>query len=171
MELLSVKQKRHSYYIANREHFRQKHREWYEKNSEQRKQYKLANKDRIRQTQSEWYDKNREKVSDYDLKKRYGISKAEYECILTVQNGVCAGCGNPPTTRKLDVDHNHETNKVRCLLCHTCNKAQGGLKENVSTFCNLLERLIEDKGFRKEDIDTVQNLLARLNSRKHSFST
>ncbi len=164
MEFLDAKQKRHAYYIANREHFRKKRQEWLEKNSEYRRKYTLKNREKIQNVQAEWYSRNKERVSEYDLQKRYGISKAEYNRILTIQNGVCAGCGNPPTTRKLDVDHNHDTKKVRCLLCHTCNKAQGGLKGNISTFCNLLKILIRDRGLKSEDITQVQNLLSHLQS-------
>jgi hypothetical protein len=38
------------------------------------------------------------------------------------EGGVCAICGRPPKTRKLHVDHDHKTGKVRGLLCYTCNR-------------------------------------------------
>jgi len=41
--------------------------------------------------------------------------------MLQVQGGVCAICGNPPKTRRLDVDHDHKTGVIRGLLCFTCN--------------------------------------------------
>jgi hypothetical protein len=52
-----------------------------------------------------------------------GISEDEYAELLERQGGVCAICGNPPKTRRLSVDHNHRTGKVRGLLCFRCNRA------------------------------------------------
>jgi hypothetical protein len=44
-----------------------------------------------------------------------------YDRLLGEQGGVCAICGNPPKTRRLHIDHDHKTGKVRGLLCHRCN--------------------------------------------------
>lgn len=52
-----------------------------------------------------------------------GLSLEEYDALLAAQGGGCAICGNPPKTRRLDVDHDHRTGKVRGLLCHRCNRA------------------------------------------------
>jgi hypothetical protein len=52
-----------------------------------------------------------------------GLSLAEYDALLAAQGGGCAICGNPPKTRRLDVDHDHKSGKVRGLLCHRCNRA------------------------------------------------
>lgn len=54
--------------------------------------------------------------------KQLGIDDAEYERLLEAQNGGCAICGNPPKTRRLHVDHNHRTGRVRGLLCFRCNR-------------------------------------------------
>jgi hypothetical protein len=51
-----------------------------------------------------------------------GITDQEYERLLGEQEGGCAICGNPPKTRRLHVDHNHRTGKVRGLLCFRCNR-------------------------------------------------
>ena len=59
----------------------------------------------------------------YDWK-RYGINitPKEYLKLLKKQNGVCAICGKTNKSKKdLAVDHNHETGKVRGLLCTWCN--------------------------------------------------
>jgi hypothetical protein len=52
-----------------------------------------------------------------------GITDDDYEALLAAQGGGCAICGNPPKTRRLHVDHDHKTGKVRGLLCHRCNRA------------------------------------------------
>jgi Recombination endonuclease VII len=55
--------------------------------------------------------------------KQLGVTDDEYQRLLTFQGGVCAICGNPPKNRRLSVDHNHRTGKVRGLLCFRCNRA------------------------------------------------
>jgi hypothetical protein len=61
---------------------------------------------------------------------RYGITLEQYEAQLDKQGGVCAICCNPPTTRRLCVDHNHETGEVRGLICNSCNRGLGYLKDD-----------------------------------------
>ena len=56
-------------------------------------------------------------------KSRTGLPLAEYDALLAAQGGGCAICGNAPKTRRLHVDHDHKTGKVRGLLCHRCNRA------------------------------------------------
>lgn len=51
-----------------------------------------------------------------------GVTDAEYEQLLAWQDGHCALCPNEPRTRRLHVDHDHRTGKVRGLLCHRCNR-------------------------------------------------
>ncbi len=62
--------------------------------------------------------------------RRYGLSEADYQKLLTQQNGVCAICGQAPTKAPLSVDHDHATNKVRGLLCINCNMALGQMNDN-----------------------------------------
>jgi len=51
-----------------------------------------------------------------------GVSEETYTALWEKQGGGCAICGNPPKTRRLHVDHNHRTGKVRGLLCFRCNR-------------------------------------------------
>ncbi len=51
-----------------------------------------------------------------------GVTDAEYDRLLAAQGGGCAICGNPPKTRRLHVDHDHKTGRVRGLLCHRDNR-------------------------------------------------
>jgi hypothetical protein len=55
--------------------------------------------------------------------KQLGISDTDYAALLEAQEGGCAICGNSPKTRRLSVDHDHATGRVRGLLCHRCNRA------------------------------------------------
>ena len=51
-----------------------------------------------------------------------GIDDAEYERLLEAQGGHCALCTGKPKTRRLHVDHDHLTGRVRGLLCYRCNR-------------------------------------------------
>jgi hypothetical protein len=55
--------------------------------------------------------------------KQLGVTDEEYARLLAAQGGHCALCPNTPKTRRLHVDHDHATGKVRGLLCHRCNRA------------------------------------------------
>jgi len=74
------------------------------------------------------------------IKKRYGITKADYERMLFVQMGLCAICLIKPT-HKLHVDHDHLSGKVRGLLCGNCNKALGLLRDNTDFLIKAIEYL------------------------------
>jgi hypothetical protein len=84
-------------------------------------------------------EKTRKSNSERQLKKNYGITFDEYDKMLERQGGVCATCGKPPNGRRLHVDHDHRTGKIRGLLCHGCNVALGSVDDNPS----ILQRLIE----------------------------
>ena len=59
--------------------------------------------------------------------KRFGLTPELYDAILKKQGGKCALCGGDETVmnngvpKRLSVDHDHERNVVRGLLCMACN--------------------------------------------------
>jgi Autographiviridae endonuclease VII len=55
---------------------------------------------------------------------------ADYEAMYERQGGRCAICGT--SEEKLVVDHNHQTNSVRELLCHLCNTLIGCAHEDIA---------------------------------------
>ena len=57
------------------------------------------------------------------LKGKYNMTQDDYNTLFLAQQGRCAICGKEV---KLVVDHNHETGKVRGLLCKICNYALAG---------------------------------------------
>mgnify|MGYP006145022585 CR=1 FL=1 len=66
------------------------------------------------------------------IEKVYGIDGETYKALLKLQRGVCYICHRAPKTKRLAVDHDHETGRVRGLLCpdneRGCNMAVlGGL--------------------------------------------
>ena len=62
----------------------------------------------------------------------YGMTPEDYETILIRQNGGCAIC-RTKSSRRLVVDHCHETGMVRGLLCDACNKGLGNFAERPAT--------------------------------------
>lgn len=51
-----------------------------------------------------------------------GVTKDQYDRLLAAQGGHCALCPSTPKTRRLHVDHEHRSGRVRGLLCHRCNR-------------------------------------------------
>ena len=61
------------------------------------------------------------------LQKAYGISLDDYNKLFAQQSGKCAICRKPQSefNYPLHVDHDHQTRKVRGLLCCGCNTGLG----------------------------------------------
>ena len=80
------------------------------------------------------------------LKKNYNISLEEYDELLLNQNGKCAICGGEGLIKKgnLCIDHCHITNKVRGLLCHSCNTGLGQFRDNIDLLNNAIKYLKEN---------------------------
>jgi Recombination endonuclease VII len=64
----------------------------------------------------------------YHLKQRYGIGVDEFDELVRQQGGVCLLCGRPDPEH---VDHDHETGKVRGILCFNCNGGLGQFRDSV----------------------------------------
>lgn len=81
----------------------------------------------------------------YRLRDSYGLTSQQYDAMLAKQRGLCAACGGLPgkssRTRKLAVDHDHATGRVRGLLCHRCNTALGLLREDLDRITRLWKYL------------------------------
>jgi hypothetical protein len=60
----------------------------------------------------------------------YGITVEDYDQMLESQGGGCYICGVGPSSRALDIDHDHRTGKVRGLLCSNHNRALGLLGDD-----------------------------------------
>jgi hypothetical protein len=107
--------------------------------TEQSRAWRAANPERARATVRAWRQRNPERnkanrralYRKHDLKKDFGLTIEEYDAMLAAQLGVCAICGREETAtyrgriRQLAVDHDHETGKIRGLLCGQCNRGLG----------------------------------------------
>jgi hypothetical protein len=75
---------------------------------------------------------------DWNLQRRYGIDAQEYDALLKEQGGVCAICKSPPSSKRLSVDHDHDTGTVRGLLCVRCNSRVEWTQDNYAAVLGYL---------------------------------
>lgn len=132
-----------AYSAANAERIRERARRWRLKNkkykAEKDKEWRLNNADRKRENGKRYYEKTKDKFRAIDLKRNYGMTVEQYDSMLKAQNGVCAICfGVNKNGKRLAVDHDHNTGKVRELLCASCNLVIGHCRESAEN----LERAI-----------------------------
>lgn len=80
----------------------------------------------------------------------YGITEVEYWALYEAQGGRCYGCQRATgKTKKLSVDHDHKTGKVRGLLCTLCNRdVLGHLREDVDALRRLADYIENPPAFR-----------------------
>ncbi len=66
----------------------------------------------------------------YNLKRLFGLTVEEYDLLFALQGGMCAICSEKSVKKRLAVDHDHMTGRVRGLLCEACNQTLGKMREN-----------------------------------------
>jgi len=126
---------------------------------EKRKIYTERNQEYNKKTRNKaktWLDENRkknpEKYKNYATKynetnaydkvtkriiRKYGLKLEEYNQFVIDCNNKCNICGLQETrkflgeTRRLFLDHDHKSGKIRGLLCFSCNIGLGKLKDNI----------------------------------------
>jgi len=104
-------------------------------------------------SQKEWLEKNEGKTKEIKrkshFKTKYGISVKDYEQMEKDHKGCCAICGIHKNgfDKDLYIDHCHDSNKVRGLLCQSCNSGLGFFKDNI----RLMLKAIEYLEYSRED--------------------
>lgn len=81
----------------------------------------------------------------------YKITLADYAQMFADCGGVCEICKRPTAGRgkknnNLSVDHNHETGKIRGLLCSNCNTGLGLFADNPDLLIQAINYLKEKNG-------------------------
>jgi len=73
---------------------------------------------------------------------KYGLTIQQLLQMETDQQGCCAICGKKFRDKKdIHIDHNHETSKVRQLLCCKCNCGLGYFGESINSLSNAIQYL------------------------------
>ncbi len=130
--------------------------------------YNKLNRNKRRITSLLWRQKNRNKWRMYGikfkklnplkqkqysfkckLKGRYNITLNQYKDIKALQNYKCAICNRK--VKELVIDHCHKNNKVRGLLCTTCNLGLGGFHDSKKNL-NSAIRYLQKPPFNKLDV-------------------
>ncbi len=121
---------------------------------ERRKRYKAWHREQNIDDYTEKAKQRRKNLTPdqsrfYNLKYNYGITYEEFKDLEQRQENSCAICKKPehltPQSR-LHIDHDHETGKVRGLLCMSCNTGLGHLKDDIELLRNSIKYLEQSKG-------------------------
>jgi hypothetical protein len=155
-----VKEYQKKYRLKNKEKKKEYDKEYYLKNNEHFKEYYLKNKEKVKEYVKEYRLKNREKYlkymrdwhqkpenigrnKNYKLIKRYNLTLEQFNDKLKNQNNKCTLCYTTfdEKINKACVDHNHQTGKIRDLLCSFCNSTLGLVKENINILNNMINYL------------------------------
>lgn len=98
------------------------------------KRWRMANRETVRVSQR-----------DAARRKLYSLEPQDYLDLMTLQQEQCAICGATTSghgrTSALLVDHDHQTGKVRGLLCHGCNGGLGHFKDDPNRLRAAIEYL------------------------------
>jgi hypothetical protein len=84
----------------------------------------------------DWRTKNPLKQREYDLRFHYNATPEQIAAILSWTGGPCSACGKQLTKfgTGLDeacIDHDHDTEIVRGIICGSCNRALGNVKDSI----------------------------------------
>ena len=89
-------------------------------------------------------------IRNITLLANFGLSKTDYDSMVTLQLGLCAICLRPETRlarggdiQRLSVDHDHRIGKIRGLLCDACNLGIGHFREDHELIATAITYLKE----------------------------
>lgn len=129
-------------------------------------QYSLENKEKIILNTERYRRENKELIAEkyqklkeqgviferqrrQKLMKIYKLSLNDYEQLLINQDSACAICGSKDPqnagAKHLYIDHCHQTNEVRGILCSKCNSGLGFFKDSTLFLANAIDYLNNHK--------------------------
>jgi hypothetical protein len=103
----------------------------HKKNPEDRKRY-------ARNWKARELVKTPDRFRNYHFVNDYGITVEERNAKAEQQNSCCMICRR---MLPLEVDHDHDTEQIRDLLCRPCNLAVGLIREDIEIAENLVAYL------------------------------
>lgn len=142
------------------ERYKAAQKKWYDSNREAKTKYSSEYSKQRRANDPDWHEEtnrratehgkrmwktdpeHRREVTNRSYQYNYGISLEDVESMAEAQNGQCALCKK---VKKLTVDHDHVTGKVRELLCHGCNGALGKFADSVERLQGAIDYLIKHR--------------------------
>ncbi len=103
---------------------------------------RAANPDKAREILNRWRKKNPQKLAAQARRRKlrqYKITASEFDSRFVAQQGKCAICAR--VGLELCIDHEHESGKVRGLLCRMCNLGIGNLQDSVDNLQQAIKYL------------------------------
>ena len=117
--------------------------------------YKSQCKSCMQAKRLEWGQQNCDHLNDWRRNnwvvtnrrlRRRGATQEMYNAMYEAQKGCCALCNGPEEKFTwLCIDHDHETGKIRGLLCPNCNRGLGLLKDSASLLQKAAEYITVNK--------------------------
>ena len=115
--------------------YSQYNKEYYQNHKEQRNEY-----------HKDWSIKNKNKLIINNqirhFRNNYNITLEQRNKMIIDRNNRCDICGNFfKNSLDTHIDHDHNTGKIRGLLCFNCNHALGKFKDNITILINAINYL------------------------------
>jgi hypothetical protein len=90
------------------------------------------------------------------LGRKYGLTGSQVDAMRNSQGGKCAICGRHESelpqgkvTGRLHIDHCHNTNEVRGLLCYSCNYGLGHFRDSPEIMALAIAYLKNQEGLHQ----------------------
>lgn len=119
-------------------------------NRDRKRKYRKLYPEKRKQERQRYFEKH-PKVYSYELQKKhhlkreYQLTMEQYMKLLEKQEGCCAICKRHQSelTKALAVDHSHNTNTIRGLLCTKCNLGLGYFNDNLELLDSATNYLLQ----------------------------
>jgi hypothetical protein len=113
------------------------------------KKDRQENPEKYRKYEANYIAKHgKEKLTIMEITRRRGITVEQYNSMVLDQDNKCKICNRAETrknrngeTGRLSIDHCHNSNKVRGLLCHNCNTGIGKFFDDIELLKNAISYL------------------------------
>ena len=118
------------------------------KNRENCRRWYKSHATTARKYERNYYHNNKDYYKNYYLKRKYDFTLEQYDFCIQIQGNRCAMCDSPEPgmgRKRFSVDHDHQTGKVRGLLCGRCNLLLGHSKDDVTLLQKGIDYLNQSK--------------------------
>jgi hypothetical protein len=112
------------------------------RNREARRAYQRTPEARAKRARYEALPASKARRRRHRIAHRYGLTVEEVDTLLSSQDGMCACChAELQPGHRTHIDHDHETGRIRGILCPKCNTGIGKLGDNEAGLLQALEYL------------------------------
>lgn len=135
-------------YKKNIDTFKTQAAAWAKENPEKRKEICKKHRDSMTLEEKKFLYKQ---IAGLTRKRTLGISQEDFEAKVASQQGLCEICKCPMVSGrhsrwKACQDHNHDTGKLRDVLCSRCNMLIGNCSENIEILASAIKYLQKHAG-------------------------